>query len=374
MRLGLRLPQQGRRIGGASIALLARILSFRFLSERRTLAARLLRRTRTRRRCRGRQPRRRRLARPRIGADVGAKRIAGAGAIAASARSVTPGARGVPGARSIPGPCSVPGALGGLGLDLAHGLFQRQPLTGDFGFAQRRLHAAQLRDQRSARPLVERAAALSGGTGVQSGDGAGDERVVISHVYSIFRAFRVVTLSLERVLDQNSIFAFGAGGKQSDWAAHQFLDPTDIFDGLRRQVRPGAAIGGRLLPPLYSLVDRLNSGLRALAGRQMVDFLAVQGIAGADLDRIEAIENVELGQRQPVDAAGPHRLAHQHGVEPAAAPLAPGIGAELAAALADPAAGLVVLFGRERALPDAGRIGLADAEHAPDRARAPAGA
>src|SRR5258705_8936471 len=345
MRLGLRLPQQGRRIGGASIALLARVLSFRFLSERRTLAARLLRRTRTRRRCRRRQARRRRLARPRVGTDVGAKRIAGAGAIPASARGVA-GTRGVVGARSIPGPCSVPGALGGLGLDLAHGLFQRQSLTGDFGFAQRRLHAAQLRDQRSARPLVERAAALSGGTGVQSGDGAGDERVVISHFYSIFRAFRVVTLSLERVLDQNSIFAFGAGGKQSDWAAHQFLDPTDIFDGLRRQVRPGAAIGGRLLPPLYSLVDRLNSGLRALAGRQMVDFLAVQGIAGADLDRIEAIENVELGHRQPVDAAGPHGLAHQHRLEPAAAPRPAGIGAALAAALADPAAWVVVLFGQ----------------------------
>src|SRR5712691_6029085 len=360
MRLGLRLPRQGRRIG-ATIARLARILSFRFLSERRTLVARLLRRTLARRRCRRRQARRRRLARPRIGADVGAERIAGAGAIAASARGVV-GARSVtPGARRVPGARSVPGALGGLGLDLAHGLFQRQPLTGDFGFAQRRLHAAQLRDQRSARPLIERAAAFSGGTGVQSGNGAGDQRVVVSHVYSIFRAFRVVTLSLERVLDQNSIFAFRAGGKQSDWATHQFLDPTDVFDGLRRQVRPGAGIGGRLLPAFDSLVDRLNSGLRALAGRQMVDFLAVQGVAGADLDRIEAIENVELGQRQPVDAAGPHGLAHQHRVEPAAAPRAAGIGAEFAATLADPAAGLVVLFGREWSLPHPRRIGLADA-------------
>src|SRR5712671_3140389 len=296
----LLLPRQGWRVG-TTIARLARILSFRFLSERRTLVARLRRRTLARRRCRRRQARRRRLARPRIGANVGAERIAGAGAIAASARGVA-GTRGIVGARgvtarapSVPGARSVPGALGGLGLDLAHGLFQRQPLAGDFGFAQRRLHAAQLRDQRGARPLIERAAAFSGGTGVQSGNGAGDQRVVISHVYSIFRAFRVVTLSLERVLDQNSIFAFGAGGKQSDWAAHQFLDPTDIFDGLRRQVRPGAGIGGRLLPAFDSLVDRLNSGLRALAGRQMVDFLAVQGIAGADLDRIEAIENVELG-------------------------------------------------------------------------------
>jgi hypothetical protein len=73
--------------------------------------------------------------------------------------------RSAPGARS-------PGALGGLGLTLrtasSDSRFQ------DFGFAQRRLRATQLRDQRSARPLIKRAAALSGGTGVQSGDGAGD--------------------------------------------------------------------------------------------------------------------------------------------------------------------------------------------------------
>ena len=81
-------------------------------------------------------------------------------------------------------------ALGGLGLDLAHGLFQRQPLAGNFGFAQRRLHAAQLPDQRLARPHIERAAALAGGTGVQSGNGAGNQRVVISHLCSTLGAFR----------------------------------------------------------------------------------------------------------------------------------------------------------------------------------------
>src|SRR5258705_12180372 len=113
MRLGLRLPQQGRRIGGASIALLARILSFRFLSERRTLAARLLRRTRTRRRCRRRQARRRRLAWPRHWADGGAKRIAGAGAVPARARGVARKREGV-WTGSVPRPCGVPGAPGGL--------------------------------------------------------------------------------------------------------------------------------------------------------------------------------------------------------------------------------------------------------------------
>ncbi len=98
--------------------------------------------------------------------------------------------RGAPERVAAAGARRFPGALGGLGLDLAHGFFQRQPLAGDFGFAQRRLDAAQLRDQRGARPLIKRAAALAGGTGVQSGNGAGDQRVVISHLCSTLQAFR----------------------------------------------------------------------------------------------------------------------------------------------------------------------------------------
>src|ERR1700719_49322 len=100
----------------------------------------------------------------------------------------------------------------------------------------------------------------------------------------------------------------------------------------------------------------------ALAGRQMVDLLAVQPIAGADLDAVVSVENIELGQRQAVDAAGPHRLAHQHGVEPAAAPLAPGIDAEFLAAAADLLADLVMQFGRKRTLAYPCRIGLANAQ------------
>src|SRR6185437_6731903 len=115
-----------------------------------------------------------------------------------------------------------------------------------------------------------------------------------------------ISLSLERILYQDSILAFRAGGKQGDGTTHQFLDPADIFNGLRRQIRPGAGVGGRLLPALDGLVDRYHTGLRALAGRKMVDFLAVEPVADTDLDRIEPVENVELGQRQPMDAAGPH--------------------------------------------------------------------
>src|SRR5438477_4075140 len=73
----------------------------------------------------------------------------------------------------------------------------------------------------------------------------------------------------------------------------------------------------------------------------MVDFLSVQPVTGADLDGVETIQNIELGQRQPVDAAGPHGLAHQHGIEPADAPLASSIDPELLAAAANLLADLV---------------------------------
>ena len=75
----------------------------------------------------------------------------------------------------------IAGALGGLRFHLADRLLERQPLAGDLGFAQRRIDATQLRDQGGAGPLIKRATALAGGIGVQSGDRAGDERVVISH-------------------------------------------------------------------------------------------------------------------------------------------------------------------------------------------------
>ncbi len=129
---------------------------------------------------RGAGRRRRGIGRPRRGAGGGAEYIAGAGAVT----------RCVAGACCVPGAGSIPGALGGLGLDLAHGFFQRQPLAGDLGFAERRLDAAQLRDQCGARPLIKRAAALAGSTGIQSGDGTGNQRVVISHFDSTMEAFR----------------------------------------------------------------------------------------------------------------------------------------------------------------------------------------
>ena len=75
-------------------------------------------------------------------------------------------------------------------LDLADRLFERQPLARDLGFFERRSHAAKLRHQRDARPLVKRAPVLAGVL-FQTGDGAGDQRMVVGH-----RALRQVSKGL----------------------------------------------------------------------------------------------------------------------------------------------------------------------------------
>ncbi len=63
--------------------------------------------------------------------------------------------------------------------------------------------------------------------------------------------------------------------------------------------------------PSSVIVDRLHASLRRLACRQMVDLLAVEHVADADLQLVETVEHIELGQRNAGDAVGRDRLAYK---------------------------------------------------------------
>src|SRR6185436_17719781 len=104
----------------------------------------------------------------------------------------------------------------------------------------------------------------------------------------------------------------------------------------------------RLRPPLHRFVDRLDSGLRPLRRRQVVERQAVEPIPYADLELWQLIEHVELGQRNTVDAGDFARLAHKTSIEPAAAPRPSRHRAKFRAALAEQLAGLVRELGGER--------------------------
>ncbi len=73
--------------------------------------------------------------------------------------------------------------LVGLVLDPPDCVFQRQTLARDLGFVERRVGAAQLIDQRSARALVQRTADFAGAV-VEARNGARDQRIVFSHCAS----------------------------------------------------------------------------------------------------------------------------------------------------------------------------------------------
>ena len=95
----------------------------------------------------------------------------------------------------------------------------------------------------------------------------------------------------------------------------------------------------------------------------MVQPVVAQPVADAHLQFVQAVQHVQLGQRDAVDAAHGDGLAHHHRVEPAAAARPTGDGAELMAALAQPAADGVVQLRRERPGADARGVGLGDAQH-----------
>src|SRR5207237_1789409 len=87
----------------------------------------------------------------------------------------------------------------------------------------------------------------------------------------------------------------------------------------------------------------------------------------------EGGEDVELRHRERRDPVQPHRVAEGDEVEPAAAPVAAGDGAELAAELAHPLLRRAFDLARERAFADARDVRLRDADHAVDPRRADAG-
>src|SRR5690606_20601283 len=118
-----------------------------------------------------------------------------------------------------------------------------------------------------------------------------------------------------------------------------------------------------IAPAFHILIDRLAFRLLGGVGGQVVDLAAAQPVTSADLQRLEPVEHVELGQSDAGDSADRAALPDEHRVEPAATALTRGDRAEFVATLAEPLADLVLEFGRERARADARGVSLDDAEH-----------
>ena len=149
---------------------------------------------------------------------------------------------------------------------------------------------------------------------------------------------------------------------------------TSSSRGCRRAPRPAArrsAARPASAPSSPASSRRPARSARAAADRagNSVSTCHRRAIAGADLDLLEAVEHVELGQRERVEAVDARARSARDRVVPAAAARPAGRRAVLLAALAQPIAQLAGQLGRQRPFADARRVGLGHAEHAVDRAR-----
>ncbi len=166
----------------------------------------------------------------------------------------------------------------------------------------------------------------------------------------------------------DELFSLGTHGDELNPHAHELREAAQVEPGGLRQVVPGADLAGGLLPPRPGLVDRLALGVDRRV-RHVGEHLVLPPVAGTDLDLFEAVEHVELGDREPGEAVQPRGVAEGHRVEPAAAAAAAGGGAVLTADRHQPLAELVVQLHRKRAGAHRGSIRLDHAEHVLDRLR-----
>ncbi len=91
-------------------------------------------------------------------------------------------------------------------------------------------------------------------------------------------------------------------------------------------------------------------------------------ITGADLDRLQVVEHIHLGDGQTCHAVDAHRFTQSHGIKPAGAARPTGGGAEFLPRLAQTITHLVVKLRGKGTLSDSGYIGLGDADHLMDQA------
>src|SRR5919197_3924554 len=159
----------------------------------------------------------------------------------------------------------------------------------------------------------------------------------------------------------DDLVAPGTHADQHDRDADEVRDEAQVVARSRGEVA-GVARGADVLAPagqLGVLADRVVQN-RLVVGERVERRVLLAAVARAHLDPLEAAEDVELRDHERRERVDPRGVLQRHEVEPAGAPWAARRGAELAAALANLGAELVVQLGRERPRADTRGIRLGD--------------
>lgn len=112
---------------------------------------------------------------------------------------------------------------------------------------------------------------------------------------------------------------------------------------------------------------------RLQTGWQISQGLAFVGVRRADLDSVEIIKYVQLGQRHTREAVNPNGIAQHHGIEPAGTPRTTRGGTKFISDCAQLLAISIVQFSREWTTANPSHIGFGDADDFVEVARTNAG-
>src|SRR5690606_17882659 len=137
----------------------------------------------------------------------------------------------------------------------------------------------------------------------------------------------------ERILQHDGVVAVGAGAHDRQRAAGQFLQRAQVGAGGGRQAVPVGDAVGVLLPARELQVHRRALVPALGVERRVLGALAAVLVGDAHLQRLHAVEHVELGDAQAADAVDRHRALERDDVDPAAAARAAGGGAVFLAAV-----------------------------------------
>ena len=165
--------------------------------------------------------------------------------------------------------------------------------------------------------------------------------------------------TMDRIFHHDGLVSAGTEGDDGDRNFHEIRKKAQIGHGCLGQILELATVLRRALPARQGLEDWMATGEVVGAAGEVIDPFAIQFVGHADLNLIEFIQHIQLGDGEAIEAVHLNGVATDHPVESSRASPAPaGGGSEFTAALRQLIVEAPAQFGRERPLTDAGGVGL----------------
>ena len=128
---------------------------------------------------------------------------------------------------------------------------------------------------------------------------------------------------------QNGRVTLRSGRDRTDRDSAQLLEAVEVPTGVGWKVSEPRNTRGGFRPSRHGPVFGLTLLEHRKLARELLDRLTAVAISGTDLYLLESVQNIELRDRQSIEAVHAVRISHHHAVEPTAAARPSGRGTKL---------------------------------------------